>query len=65
MPLEWSDNLTADKKAWFNHDYDQNGIVSLEEQAKGLIAYSQMTSTMDKTAYGVARQIRMGVEYIF
>ena len=65
VPLEWSDNLTADKKALFNHDYDQNGIVSLEEQAKGRIAYDQMVGTMDKMAYGVARQVRMGVEYIF
>ena len=47
----------------FNHDYDQDGILSLEEQAKGRIAFYQMVSTMDKMAYGVARQVRMGVEY--
>jgi len=63
--LEWSDDLVQSKKVWFNDDYNGDGILTLEEQAKGNIAQSMMYSTMDKSAYGIARQIRFGAEYTF
>ncbi len=63
--IEWSDGLSRDKKQWFNADYNGDGILTLEEQAKGNIAQSMMFSTMDKTAYGMARQVRFGAEYTF
>ncbi|MCE5273338.1 carboxypeptidase regulatory-like domain-containing protein [bacterium] len=63
--LEWNDNLSATNKVWFNNDYNGDGILTLEEQAKANIAQSMMNSTMDKSAYGVARQVRFGAEYTF
>ncbi|MCE5272398.1 hypothetical protein LLH00_14055, partial [bacterium] len=61
----WNDNLPAIKKAWFQNDYNQDGVLSLMEAAKGNIAQSFMNSTMDKTAWGMARQVRLGAEYTF
>jgi len=63
--LEWSDNLDPVKKAWFSCDFNGDGSLSLQEQAKASIAESMMTSTMDKSAYGFARQFRFGAEYTF
>ncbi len=65
VPMEWSDDLSKESKVWFNADFNQDGILSLEEQAKGNIAYSVMQSTMDKSQYGNARQIRFGAEFNF
>jgi len=65
VPLVWDDNLSRDKKTWFNSDFNQDGVLSLEEQAKANIAYSMMMSTMDKSQYGIARQIRFGAEFTF
>ena len=63
--MKWSDDLTWAQQVWFNADFNQDGILTLEEQAKGNIAYSVMMATMDKSAWGIARQIRLGVEFTF
>ena len=63
--MEWDDNASRETKTWFNADFNQDGVLSLEEQAKGNIAHSVMMSTMDKGAYGLARQIRFGAEFTF
>ncbi|HUU28690.1 MAG TPA: TonB-dependent receptor [archaeon] len=63
--LPWSDDLRWEQKNWFVHDYDQNGVLSLEEQAKASIARSLMYGLMDKTSWGLARQIRSGVQFSF
>ncbi len=65
VPMVWDDNAPRETKVWFNADFNQDGVLSLEEQAKGNIAYSVMQSTMDKSQYGVARQIRFGAEFNF
>ena len=64
-PLIWSDDLTWAQKVWFNSDFNQDGILSLEEQAKGAIANGVLWETMDKTAWGLARQVRVGAEFEF
>jgi len=40
-------------------------VLDKMELAKGAVANGVMKATMDKTAYGSARQIRMGVEFDF
>ncbi len=63
--MAWDDDAPRETKVWFNADFNQDGILSLEEQAKGNIAHSMMMSTMDKSQYGNARQIRFGAEFSF
>jgi len=69
--LKWSDGMLANNDAaWsdrvmFNSDFNGDGIMSLEEQAKGAMAAAMMSSTMEKTQYGRPRQVRMGVEFSF
>jgi hypothetical protein len=63
--MVWDDNAPRETQVWFNADFNQDGILSLEEQAKGNIAHSMMMSTMDKSQYGNARQIRFGAEFSF
>jgi len=49
----------------FNADFNGDGVLAVEEATKGQIAYSVMMNTMDKEAWGLARQIRLGVEFSF
>ncbi len=69
--LVWDDAFLGDtenawiNRVWFNSDFNADGVLSLEEQAKGMIAYDMMVATMEKSAYGWARQIRTGVEFSF
>jgi len=63
--LVWSDALSDQQKGWFKNDYNQDGVLSLEEQSKGVIANSVMNAIMDKTQWGQARQIRTGLEFSF
>ncbi|MBN2290371.1 MAG: carboxypeptidase regulatory-like domain-containing protein [Candidatus Glassbacteria bacterium] len=65
VDTEWSEGLSQVQKAWFQNDYNGDGVLSTMEAAKGNIARSFMYSTMDKTAWGYARQIRMGVDFTF
>lgn len=65
LPLVWDDGLSLQKKVWFNADFNQDGVLSLQEQAMGNIAHSVMMSTMDKKNWGSARQIRLGAEFTF
>ncbi|MCE5271671.1 TonB-dependent receptor [bacterium] len=63
--MVWSESLNNLQKGWFKNDYNQDGVLSLEEQAKGVIANAAMNEIMDKTQWGSARQIRSGVEFSF
>ncbi|HUU27688.1 MAG TPA: carboxypeptidase regulatory-like domain-containing protein [archaeon] len=65
VEMTWSDDLTYEQKVWFNSDYNQDGVLTLMEQAQGAIAYSVMEGTMDKKAWGNARQIRCGLDFSF
>jgi len=69
--LQWSDAmLDKTDAAWadrvlFNSDFNGDGLLSLEEQAKGAMAEAMINATMEKTQYGRARQIRMGLDFSF
>jgi hypothetical protein len=52
-------------RAWFQCDFNGDGVLSLMEAAKGNIARAFTFSTMDKKLWGRARQIRMGVDFTF
>ena len=65
VETEWDDDFGRLKKAWFQNDHNGDGVLSLMEAAKGNIANSFMNGTMDKLAYGVARQIYLGAEISF
>jgi hypothetical protein len=65
VEVEWSDDLSDARKGWFQCDHNGDGKLSLLEAAKGNIANSFMNGTMDKSAWGIARQIRMGVDFTF
>ena len=65
VETEWDDDFGRLKKAWFQNDHNGDGVLSLMEAAKGNIANSFMNATMDKLAYGVARQIYLGAEISF
>ena len=54
-----------EKRVYFNCDFNQDGILSLTEQAKGEIADLMMKDTMDKSSWGRPRQVRLGVEFTF
>ncbi|MEN6588255.1 MAG: carboxypeptidase-like regulatory domain-containing protein [Proteiniphilum sp.] len=63
--LVWSADLGEYQRSLFKSDYNQDGVLSVEEAAKGAIAQSFMTSTMNKKTWGLARQVRFGVEFNF
>jgi len=65
VDTKWDDSFDVVKKAWFQCDFNGDGVLSLMEAAKGNIAQSFMFGTMDKSAYGIARQVRLGAEFIF
>jgi len=65
VEVEWSESLNDVQKAWFQGDMNGDGVMSLMEAAKANIANSFMMSTMDKSAWGLARQIRLGAEFSF
>ncbi|MCE5269900.1 TonB-dependent receptor [bacterium] len=64
LDLLWSDDLLPEQKVRFNADFNQDGILSVMEAAKGSIASSAINS-MSNQAWGMARQIRCGLEYSF
>ncbi len=62
----WDDPSISDAdRVRFNADFNGDGILSVMEATKGAIAESVMLSTMDKEAWGAARQIRLGAEFSF
>jgi hypothetical protein len=64
VDLAWSEDLLPEQKVRFNADFNQDGILSVMEAAKGSIA-SSVLSSMSNRAWGLARQIRCGLEYSF
>jgi len=49
----------------FNADFNGDGLLTRMEATKGEIAYQMMMATMDKSLWGIARQIRFGAELRF
>ena len=66
MDLVW-EKLSASNqnRVLFNTDFNGDGILTVEEAAMGGMAYNMMTATMDKRQWGIARQIRAGLEFSF
>ncbi|HUU29051.1 MAG TPA: TonB-dependent receptor [archaeon] len=54
-----------DNRVRFNADFNGDGVLTSREAAMGQMAYQFMNSTMDKRAWGLARQIRSGVSLSF
>ena len=66
VDLNWDDpSLDIFKQARFKNDYNQDGILTVEEQAKGAIAQDFMFATMNKRLWGGARQVRFGLNFSF
>jgi len=62
--LKWED-ANFDKKWLFQADFNGDGVLSIEEAAKGAIASSVMSNLSNLTGWGMARQIRLGLDYSF
>ncbi|HUU26830.1 MAG TPA: TonB-dependent receptor [archaeon] len=66
VDLNWDDPTLARKQKWlFHSDFNGDGVLSVRESALGSIANSFMGGTTDWEAWGIARQIRAGVEFTF
>ena len=65
VELPWRDDMMLADKLKFNSDFNGDGLLTLMEAAQGAIAASMMGGTMDKTAYGVPRQVRLGLEFTY
>ncbi len=63
--IVWSDDLDVRHKSWFKRDFNQDGVLTVEESAKGAMAASLMSSTMNKKYWGLARRVRFGIEFGF
>jgi hypothetical protein len=63
--LVWATEADPFLKSRFAADFNADGILSYEEIAMGNMAYNMMNSTMNKTTYGVARQVRSGISLSF
>jgi len=66
LVLDWNDpNLSDLNSSRFQTDFNQDGILTLDEAAKGAMAYDMMFATMNKNRWGLARQIRLGASFDF
>jgi outer membrane cobalamin receptor len=59
----WNNSLPTMNR--FKNDFNADGILSVREAVMGEIAYQVMTETMDKQRWGVARQVRFGLDFNF
>ncbi len=64
--LVW-ENVSEDdpNRVRFNTDFNGDGVLTVEEAAMGEMAFDMMMDTMDKRSWGMARQIRYGVNFAF
>ncbi len=66
LDLTWDQLAESDfNRVRFNSDFNGDGVLTVEEAGLGQIAYDAMMNTMDKRAWGIARQIRMGLNLSF
>ncbi|MBN2289109.1 MAG: TonB-dependent receptor [Candidatus Glassbacteria bacterium] len=64
VDLYWED-ATSVGKYLFQADFNQDGILTVMEAAKGAIANSMMSNLDDWSDWGIARQIRLGLDFSF
>ncbi|MCE5270150.1 TonB-dependent receptor [bacterium] len=66
VDLKWEDLSETDfNRTRFNADFNGDGILTVKEAAMGAIASDFIQQTMDKRLWGMARQIRTGLEFSF
>ena len=66
VDVKWDDLPTGSlTRARFQTDFNGDGILTVEEAAKGAIAGSFADATMDKRLWGDGRQIRTGIDLTF
>ena len=64
MDLFWED-ATSVSRHRFQADFNQDGILTVTEAAKGAIANSLMGNLQDWRSWGIARLIRLGLDFSF
>ncbi len=65
VDIKWSETQDRNHQARFAADFNGDGILTVEEAALGNIAHSFMLSTMEKSRWGTARQVRTGIYLTF
>ncbi|HUU29338.1 MAG TPA: TonB-dependent receptor [archaeon] len=63
VDLKWDDALSNRQKALFTTNFNQDDVLTIEEAAKGEIAKSMMGQNWED--WGLARQIRLGLDFSF
>jgi hypothetical protein len=63
--LNWSEDLRDELKVRFNADFNQDGVLTVMEAAKGSIAGSVMSATSNQSDWGRSRQVRCGLDFAF
>jgi len=64
VDLFWEDASSVSKYR-FQTDFNQDGILTVMEAAKGAIASSLMSNLQNWSSWGIARQIRLGLDFSF
>ncbi len=62
---KWEDEKETLNRYLFTRDFNGDGVLTVMEAAKGSIANSFVNNTQDWQGWGLARQIRSGVEFRF
>jgi len=63
--LIWDEQVESINRYLFTRDFDGDGVLTVMEAAKGAIASSYISGTQDWKGWGLARQIRSGIEFKF
>jgi hypothetical protein len=64
VEYEW-ETAPSDAKYLFVRDFDGDGVLTIDEVARGSIADAFARATDSFTDWGLARQIRSGIEFTF
>jgi hypothetical protein len=64
VEYEW-ETAPSESKWLFVRDFDGDGVLTIDEVARGSIADQFARDTDNFTAWGLARQIRTGIEFTF
>ncbi len=64
VEYKW-DTAPSDAKYLFVRDFDGDGVLTIDEAARGAIADAFARATDNFRAWGLARQIRSGIEFTF
>ncbi len=65
VTLYWSESLPLVQKGKFASDFNNDGVLTPDEQTLGNIARGKMNSWMNKKSWGRAREIRTGIGFSF